>query len=251
MVNSLTDTTFYSNWTFWSFVVASIALILSQLPKVNVWFKGRKLDLEVHNRISVNHWLGIPNINLYLGITNKGRAKIKIKKIELTISKERHTIANLVCNSFFDTPVSETANLFFPFELPPEKYWDHPCWFTVDLDRNTEQKIRGLLSELNMDISEKLKNRNDEKQVVEASENLVRPLLQHKEKAFIWEPGEYFIQINLQSEPQMNISKNFRFTLFETDTKELTAYSDDYKYGMAYHNQKNKGLSIPISEGST
>lgn len=247
----MNDTALYLDWTFWSFVVAFMALILSQIPKVNVWFKRNKIDLEVHNRITVNHWLGIPGINLYLGIANKGRAKIRIKKIELIISREQKVITKLTCNSFFDTSVSETPNLFFPFELLSESSWDHSCWFSIDLDRSTEQKIRGLLSALNMDISEKVKHRTNDNQLLEADESLVNPLVQHKEKNFIWEPGEYFIQINVYSEPQINISKNLRFTLFETDTKELTAYSDDYKYGMVYHNQKNKGINIPISKDST
>lgn len=40
--------------------------------------------------------------------------------------------------------------------------------------------------------------------------------------------------------PLISISKNIRFTLFETDTKELKDYSDEYKYGIPYHNQKIK-----------
>lgn len=247
----LNDTPLYLDWTFWSFVVASIALILSQLPNVNMWFKRNQIDLEIHNRITINHWLGIPGISLFLGVNNKGRAKIRIKTIELIISREQKTIATLTCNSFFDTPVSQSPNLFFPFELPSENSWDHSCWFTVESDRNTEQKIRGWLSALDMDISEKTKSRTDQSQLLEANESLVNPLIQHKEKTFIWEPGEYFVQINLYSEPKINISKKFRFTLFESDTKELIAYSDDYKYGMGYHNQKNKGINIPISKNST
>lgn len=247
----MTTTPFYFNWTFWSFVIALTALILSQLPKISVWFKRKKIDLEIHNRITVNHWIGIPSISLFLGITNKGRAKVKIKKIELKIKKERQNIANLTCNSFFETSVSQSPNLFFPFELLSEKSWDHSCWFTIDLDRNTEQKFRGLLSALDIDISNKTKNKTTENQLIEAEESLVKPLIEHKEKVFIWEPGEYFIEITLLSDPLISISKNIRFTLFETDTKELKTYSDDYKYGMGYHNQKNKGLNIPISEDST
>ncbi len=251
MVNPLNNRPFYLNWTFWSFVVASTALILSQLPKVNVWFKGKKINLDVHNRVTVNHWLGIPSISLYLGITNKGRAKIKIKKIELKISKEGQNIANLTCSSFFDTVVSQSPNLFFPFELLSEESWDHSCWFTANVDRNTEQKCRGLISSLDMDVFEKIKNKKDENQLIEAEESLVKPIVEFKEKTFIWEPGEYFVEMNLQSDPPINISKKIRFTLFETDTKELKDYSNDYKYGMPYHNQKNKGINIPISEDST
>lgn len=246
----MNNTVFYLNWTFWSFVVAFTALILSQLPKINVWFKGKKVDLEVHNRVTVTHSFGNPNINLYLGISNKGRAKIKFKKIELRISKERQTIANLICSSFFETSSSQSANLFFPFELSSDGSWDHSCWFMVDLDRNTEQKLRGLISALDTDISNKINAKTNKNELVEASSDLVEPLVECDEKAFIWEPGEYYIEIKLLTEPFIEVTKKFRFTLFETDTKELKDYSNDYKYGMNYYHQKNKGLNIPIFEDS-
>lgn len=250
MVNSLADTPFYFDWTFWSFVIASTALVLSQLPKVHLWLKGKKIDLEIHNRITVNHYLGIPAISIYLGVANKGRSKIKIKKINSKILKDGKIIANLSCYSFFDTTSSQSPNLFFPFELSSESSWDHSCWFTTNVDRNTEQQIRSSVSVLDMNIAEKLKNNGGNDQLIEADEYLVKPLIDIKERNFIWEPGEYFVEIVLETFPLINISKNIRFTLFETDTKELKDYSDDYKYGMPYHNQKNKGLNISISEGS-
>lgn len=251
MVNTLNNTPFYLNWTFWSFVVAFLALIVSLLPKVILLFKGKKVDLEVNNRVSINHWLGIPNINIFLGISNKGRSKIKIRSLELIISKENKQVANLKCNGFFETISSQEANLFFPFELPSENSWDHNCWFSVDVDRNTEQNIRGLLSKLSMDISEKTRISPQVNQLLEAEEGLVTPLINFKDKTFMWEPGEYFVEMKLHTEPQVKISKSFRFTLYETDTNELKAYSDDYKYGMMYSSTKNKGINIPISENSS
>jgi hypothetical protein len=250
MVNSLTTAPFYLNWTFWSFVIAFTALILSQLPKVYLWTKGKKVDLEIHSRITVNHYLGIPALSIYMGVANKGRSKIKIKRIDSKITKDGKVIANLSCNSFFDTTSSQSPNLFFPFDLSSESSWDHSCWFTTDIDRNTEQKIRSSVSALDMNVVGKIKNNEDKDQLVEADEHFVKPLIDIKEKKFIWEPGEYFVEIVLETVPLINISKNIRFTLFETDTKELEGYSNDYKYGMPYHNQKNKGLNISISEGS-
>lgn len=250
MINNVSNVPFYLNWTFWSFVVAFTALLLSQLPKVHVWFKGRKLHLEIHNRISVSHWLGLPNINLYLGLNNKGRSKIKIKSIILNLSHENKNVIILQCNSFFETTSSQTANLFFPFELLPEHAWNHNCWCTTELDRNTEQKIRKSISNLEMNILSKFQNKKDSNELIEADKELVEPLITFKETAFKWEQGEYFVEIKLTTEPQINISKNFRFTLYEADINELNAYANDYKYGMPYSRQKNVGINIPISENS-
>lgn len=242
---------FYNDWTFWSFLVAFIALILSQSPKINVWFKRNRIELEIHNKITVQHWLGVPSINLFLGINNKGRTNVKIKKIELIINREGLDEKRITCSSFYETHTSQFPNLFFPFELFSEKSWDHSCWFTIDIERTADQKFRGIFTEIDKDIANKRKNTTTQNELIEAEESLVKPLIEYKDKKFIWESGEYFVEIILQSDPRIDISKNFRFTLFETDTNTLKAYSDDYKYGMTYHNQKNLGLIIPISQDST
>jgi hypothetical protein len=42
---------FLSDWKFWSFFVAVVALILTQLPPIVLWFKKAKLDLELYSNI--------------------------------------------------------------------------------------------------------------------------------------------------------------------------------------------------------
>lgn len=244
-------TAFYLNWTFWSFVVAFTALVLSQLPKVNLWFKRKKIAFEMHDRITVNHWLGMPSISIFLGISNKGRSTLKIKKIELKIFREKANVANLESTSFFETSTSQVANLFFSFDLPSESTWNHSCWFSNSLDRNKEQKVRSIISEIDKNIAEKAKANSTLGVYLEADEHLVKELIDHKEKYFIWEPGEYYVEILIKSEPKISFKKNIRFTLYESDTNELNTYSSDYKFGMHYHNQKNKGINIPISDDST
>jgi hypothetical protein len=41
---------FYLNWEFWTVVMAALAIILSQLPPVVLWFRPKRLEKEARNR---------------------------------------------------------------------------------------------------------------------------------------------------------------------------------------------------------
>lgn len=245
-----TITPLYLNWGFWSFIVALAALIISLLPHIRLWLKGNKLDLEIHDKITVYHWVGFPMINIYLGVTNKGRAKIKIKSIEVKVIKDRKEIASLKCNGHFESTTSQSPNLFFPFELSSEVSWDHVCWFGLDLERNKEQKARSAFTAVDMNISEKVRIIGADHQLVEADSELLIDLKKAFDENFIWESGEYYLELKFETTPSVVLKREVRFTLFETDVKELKDYFNDFKFGSIYNFQKNKGVNISISEGS-
>lgn len=56
----------YLDWSFLAVVVAAIAIVLSQLPPVHLWFRSARLDIEPYSRIHITHRVGNPNIQLHL-----------------------------------------------------------------------------------------------------------------------------------------------------------------------------------------
>jgi len=74
---------FYLDWTFWTAVVAAVALILSQLPPVLSWFRRAKIDIEVYSRIGLSHKIGNPNASMHIILSNSGGRALRIKKVSL------------------------------------------------------------------------------------------------------------------------------------------------------------------------
>jgi hypothetical protein len=66
-------------WPFWTIVAGLIPTVLSQVPPIKNWFKKAKLDLDLYSKVSIRHYIGNPNLQLHLIITNIGGRKIKIK----------------------------------------------------------------------------------------------------------------------------------------------------------------------------
>ena len=79
---------------------------------------------------------------------------------------------------------------------------------------------------------EKRKKALDEKTIVEADEKYVTPFLEFFDEMFIWHPGEYHLSVRVETDPcNAGVERNYRFTIFESDSDGLRKYTDEYKYG--------------------
>ena len=86
---------------------------------------------------------------------------------------------------------------------------------------------------------------------VTAEASLVFPFQQLFERLFIWNPGEYVMDLIVEAEPDSaTYAKKYRFTLYESDTAELRKHAEDYQYGggISYNVDRHVGLSVPIAE---
>lgn len=243
---------FYLDWQFWSAVAALLAIVLSQLPPVILWFRPKRLEVEVHSRIQVTHKVGNPNISMYVSITNTGGRALQIRAMTLKLSRDGESLGTFPAQNYFETPSSQQSVLFVPFTLKPGEDWAHGTSFLNFFDRATEKFYRGSESALKADISEKLRERgDDDNRPVVADEKLVAPFYQLFEKLFVWTPGEYIVELMVDAQPgQASFQKKYRFTLYETDSAELKSHINDYPYGggLAYNVDSHAGIFVPLQQ---
>ena len=129
-------------------------------------------------------------------------------------------------------PSDTSTVLFTSFSLKPKEGWAHIVNFLNYSVREDEKKYRGAESKLREDIIEKKKLPQNKDVVVETTTELVAPFIAMFNERFVWNSGEYEISISvITSNGRANISKHYRFTLFESDSIELSKVKDDYKYG--------------------
>ncbi|MGL5799610.1 MAG: hypothetical protein ACRCYN_06040 [Plesiomonas sp.] len=245
-------TPFYEDWKFWSFVISGLAVILSQIPPLRILIRPKRLDVEVHSRINITHQIGNPNVSLHISLGNNGGRKLRIKGLKLNIQKDGKEIISLPAQNYFESQSDKTSVLFVPFTLMPDEYWSHTVNFLNLYDRPTEKSFREAATALKLDIQNKLRERSEhDKSEVIAEPELVKPFYDLFERLFIWEPGEYIFELTVDSHPSSStFKKKYRFTLFESDTKDLTEHKKDYKFGGGPIVTVNShiGLFIAISE---
>ena len=245
----------YLDWQFWSAVVAVLALVLTQLPPVRLWFRPSRLEVEVHSRVQLTHKVGNPNLGMYVGIRNIGGREIRVRSITLALARDGNELGVYPIVNFFEAPSSTSAVLFVPFTLRPSESWAHGANFLRLFDRNTEKFYRERESELRSNIRHKLAARaEDDTELVTADTEYVQPFLDMFNRMFVWLPGEYTLDLQIQVESGKSaFGRRYRFTLFESDSDELRSHTDDFKHGggLAYNVDRHAGVYVPLSPNDT
>lgn len=116
--------------------------------------------------------------------------------------------------------------------MKPNEEWAHIVNFLNYFSREDEKKYRSAESILREDILSKRNIIQNKETLAEAANHFVTPFIEMFSDKFIWHPGEYKVTISIiTSNDNANVMKNYRFTLFESDSNELSKSKDDYKYG--------------------
>lgn len=241
----------YSNWSFWAVVVATIAVILSQLPPVRLWFKKAKLDIEMYSKISITHKVGNPNLQIHLIVSNIGGRKVRVKGISALIKKDGKLVATLPAQNYLESQNNQNTLLFTPFSLYPSQEWAHIINLLNFFNHEDEQEYRGLEAKMLANYRSKKSNSKQESQdLIEVDEGLVQPFHGFFDKHFIWSTGEYQLTVNIDTDNETaNISKEYRFTIFESHTAQLKEITDKYKFGDGiWWNSNLSNVIIDIKE---
>jgi hypothetical protein len=242
---------FYLDWQFWSAVVAIAALVLSQLPPVHLWFRPRRVEVEVHSRIQVTHKVGNPNVGMFVSVRNTGGRELRVRGLKVSLTRDGKAIGVYPALNYFESPSSQSPVLFVPFTVKPGETWAHATNFLNLFDRATEKLYRESESRLAADIRRKLDARPEQdKQAVVAEPELVAPFIDLFDQLFIWQPGEYVAELVVDVEPgSASFKQSYRFTLYESDTTELRGHTQDYKFGggLSYNVDRHVGVFVPIS----
>lgn len=223
---------FYQDWTFWSAVAAVVAIVLSQLPPVHVLLKRGALDVEVYNRLAINHRVGIPLAQLHLIVRNTGGRTLKVTGMDLVFERDGNAALELPAQGYFANPGDKEAVLLTTFTLQPKAEWGHIVNFFKPLPRGEERALRQLESNLRADIADKRSHLEDKSVNVEADAANVQPLVDLSNARLPWQPGDYTVTIRVRTTPAARIPEaKYRAVVFESDSTELRNYADGYKFG--------------------
>ena len=205
---------FYADGQFWATIAAVVAIVLSQLPPVRLWFRPRRLEVEVHSRVQITHKVGNPNLGMYVSVRNTGGRELRIRSLQISLSRDGKSLGSLPAQNYFETASSQSTVLFVPFSLKPGETWAHGTNFLNLFDRATEKLYRESVSVLGADIQRKLDARpENDKQAVIAEPNLVEPFMTLFNRLFAWLPGEYVVELSVVAEPgSASFSRKYRFT---------------------------------------
>lgn len=239
-----------TDWKFWSALIALLALILSQLPPIYVFIRRAKLDLEVHSRIFITHKVGNPNLQIHLILRNVGGRVVRIKKMNANILRDNKKVMSLPAQTYVASPKDNQLILLTSFDLKPQTEWSHLVSFLNYFDRSDEKLYREAEIKLKNEISRRI-DKSGEKNPVVAPPEIVEPFNKLLESNFKWFAGDYLLEIVIETDTlRANVSRKYRFTIFESQTESLMDHKKGYPSGdtIFWESAYYVGQSIEVEE---
>lgn len=243
-----------TNWAFWSFVVAALALVISLIGPLRRLLKATRLLMDVHSVIGLDTTFGNPQVNMYIDLRNRGGRNIRVKAMTVTLQRDNSELRILPGQIYFETTSSQQPLLLVPFDIKPEGNWGHPVKFYAMANRQLDQEIRGNISKVREDIRKKkeaLEPNVRSSTLVYVDNSLVTPFLELFERQFYWMPGEYIAKVDITTDPKVgSLSKSFRFVIYESEAAELKMEVRSYNIGerISYNSGASVAIHPPISQ---
>ncbi|MBW5818887.1 hypothetical protein H0I68_14450 [Yersinia kristensenii] len=216
---------------------AVIAVILSQLPPVKTWLKKKKPLVTVGRFLSVTHFIGQPELQLYVSILNDSHSSIRIHNIEVVLTKFGKDKISLPVFSIFERTENNLQKAFSPFTLKSDSEWSHTLRFYAPFDGSEEQNFKKLFYSLKNNISELIIENNkkvdsERLDLVEADNDIVEKLKEIYHLKRFWENAEYKLQLNVTTDSlSTSFQAEYDFFLSMPDVEFLESVIERYKYG--------------------
>lgn len=245
---------FYTDMKFWSLIISILALVLSQWKFFFNALRRARLSVELYSQIFITHKYGNPNLQLHMILSNSGGRKVRIKGITAKLTPS--TREKFSINATTYQKQGDPAQLLVaPFSLNPGEEWSHLVTFWNHLPRHIDKRIKDVRVILRQQINTKRELRSEEdkqqNKAVYADADVVAPLIALFEQQFKWHPDEYEVALSIETEPANAFKEHrFRFVLFESDTGEMRAVTENYAAGagVLFVDETDQGTFVPIQE---
>jgi hypothetical protein len=239
----------YKNASVWSVIVASAALVLSQLPPVVNWFPSRKLSVQVASRVGLPNSFGLIGFQILLSIENNGNRTANLSNLALEVVYPNYEKKIVSAQSYWrilpgqntatDLPITTVA-------IPAGGGWSEMVSFYADQSPNDEEDTSHARIKISRDLMAKRAKGDGEtgRPWAEADPASVGEAVALFDKRFDLKKGEYLVNIKCSINGQETSLKQFRFTLYDHHIETFKAQKEDYKYGFGVNIALDQSKSI-------
>ena len=232
------------NLTAWlSLGLATLALVLSQLPPIPSYFALPELDVTAHRNLKVRHYLGGLVLIPFLQINNSGKVRGTISKIELVLTKPDNSSfrRKLLAQAYYLKPQTialnqaPTAIPFGRISVSPGETWETYIDFYEPLNAARRLEAADIQGRVAAEIQEGLADKSAlSNELVQISNELFNEIKVHTdERLSSFELGEYRLYLKLfgenNSEPAAR--RCYSITVFEGHLGQLDTITEQYRFG--------------------
>lgn len=237
----------YSDWKFWSAVVAWLSFMMNILPWFLKKIRGTNLSLTAYPTISLSHKLGIANIQWHLRLENNGGRELDISSISLSIGDENQTFS--IPGMTYYERSSADQSILAGFKLKPGELWQGFICFYERLTLDEQREYRSIENS----TRQELKNNATLNNQPIISLKLLEKINSFYSRMFKFKSREHNVKICIKTKDDEDFFfSGYRFTLYESDISELISHTQRYTTGdgVTWHSDINTWLPIQVSKNN-
>lgn len=247
----------HKNTSFFSVVIAGLALVLSQFPPIRSWIPHTNLQIQCAEKLGIINELGFIGYGLFLELDNDGNTLIEVEEISLKIKSPSNQI-NVYKAKSLATISGSSISPYFPvtaLEVKENERWLGAVNFRKKISSTEDEIFYKMKLKVSKDISDKWQNKSWEDENpnsnVEISAESAYEVNNFFKSNFDLRKGQYEgtleIKVKGKSKP---FTYNFRYDIFEYHFEIFKAQLSDYKYGygIIFPILREKKVYVTISD---
>ena len=223
--------------------IAIVALVLSQFPPIPSYFALPELKLTAHRSLQVRHYLGDLVLVPFLQISNSGKVRGTISKIELTLTKQDSPSfrKHLLAQTYYLKPETISLNQnptpipFGHISVPPSETWETYIDFYESPNAARRLRIAKIQGRAAAEIQKGLADKSPlDSELAEISNELFDEIKAHTdERLSSFEIGEYRLYLKLfgESSSEPTARRCYSLTVFEGHLSRFDAITEQYRFG--------------------
>ena len=241
----------YKKSSVWSVVIASIAVVLSQLPPVYSWIPNPEIDVNHADRIGVNNAIGLIGHNLNVEIKNIGNTDVQLSKMELVIVDPDGRSKVFPAENYNKISTANANPIALPItsiSIPQNSVWSEMVFFNRAISTEDEESFLRIRQDIAQSIFEKQQEEGEFyniRSLIPADEDVTEKAINFFTENFDLEKGEYKMTLNIYlKDREAPFSIDSEFTIFKHHIDMLISQTEDYKYGGGITMQMNPAKQV-------
>jgi len=228
----------FKNPAFWSVVIAAIAVVLSQSPHMDTWFKGKKLKADVSPIVHFSHHMGLTTLVLSISLQNIGSTDLLISEIKGAIFTPQSSIiplsAEVLIKSISD--ISSGGPHIIPIGAIPLKlgeYWSGVVRFREYTSERIMTIQNSIMSKTEDNLKEKsVYGKNNQGDKIKVDPEILKEAIAFFENAFKLRVGKHqlvFLFKSNNGEVLKEVAYEFNLDKYHLDI--AIKATEDYVFG--------------------
>lgn len=228
----------YRNTSYWSLLIASSAVILSQLPPIQTWLPLPELKVYVSDRMGVNNAIGVIGFNINVQLNNTGNTDVQVTKMALSLTDSVGSVQNKPAMNYnrFAADANPIALPINTVIIPRGENWSHNVFFNRPIGTDDEAEFLRVRQMVMKSIFEQQVAIDQSFEIpsvyTEADPQAVEEAMEFFDTMFDLKQGQYratlSVHIKGRDEP---FNQSFSFTVFSHHITMLHSQTEDYKFG--------------------